>query len=112
MLKLPSQEYGVYQPFESWELEQVSEYLIAGQMGIYAYQPVPATPTMDLNTLNINAIATALNNSGKVTVKYAKISWNESGSTVTDFVFGFVAHDAAISYAYQTSLARTYRRWD
>lgn len=93
---MPSNEIGTPQPFEQWETLTFTEYAVVGQFGFRGYQPTPATPTMDMNTLNsvnaLNQIANAINSFGKLTVKYMKISWNQTGTTVTDFVFGMVAN--------------------
>lgn len=84
-------EIGTQQPFVEWETITPTEYAVLGQLGLYAYQPTPSTTSINLDALDLNQIKAAIDK-GNVTVAYMRVSWNISGSTVTDFVFGMVAN--------------------
>ncbi|MCJ7630847.1 hypothetical protein MUP77_00375 [Candidatus Bathyarchaeota archaeon] len=87
---MPYKEIGTFQDFSAWEAITPTEYAVLGQLGVYAYQPSPASTTIDLNALDLNAIKASMDK-GNLTVKYMRLSWNQTGTTVTDFVFGLVA---------------------
>lgn len=88
---MPYKEIGTPQPFEQWETLTATEYAVVGQFGFRGYQPSLATPSMDLNTLDLNQIKSSIDSFAKLNVKYMRISWNQMGTIVTDFVFGMVA---------------------
>jgi len=63
-------------------------------IGLYGYQPIPATLTSQnlaaLQNYNLATVATALQTTFQGTVNYIQLSWNESGTTVSDLVLGIV----------------------
>lgn len=88
---MPYKEIGTPQAFVMGEEIAPSTYAVLGQLGIYGYQSMAGTTTVNLNMVDLNAVKAAYERSGNIVIKYMKLSWNQSGSTITDLVFGWVA---------------------
>lgn len=92
---MPYKEIGTTIDPTNFKEISISSYYFAGQWGgIYAYQSYAASLTTSeiayLNGLDLNTVKTYLENTGLVTIQYMKMSWNETGTTITDFVLGMV----------------------
>lgn len=95
-------------PFKSWgtavqftEKRDInfSEQVPAGkQIGLYGYQPMPATLSQNnltaLQNFDLNVLVNAIQSAVQGQVNYVQLSWNELGSTqVSDMVLGVVFHN-------------------
>lgn len=87
---MPYKEIGTPVDFSSWSIVSAGEVLVAGVAGIYGYQSVAGSTSINIDTIDLYAVKSSLEASGKVTINYMRMSWNQSGTTITDFVFGFV----------------------
>lgn len=91
--------WGTPVPFTKYFKINFTESVPAGkQIGIYGYQPIPATlSSADLSALrafNLTVLVSAIQAAIPGEVKFMEMSWNEPGGTnVTDLVLGLVFHN-------------------
>ena len=96
---MPYFETGVQVPFTAADKVNLLTVALQGQnIGIVGLLRVPGTvdaPTVSmLNNFtqqNLTGIATKIGTDSSTTIKYMKMSWNLSGSRITDLVIGLVA---------------------
>jgi hypothetical protein len=89
---MPYKEYGTPQDFSGSQIIDPAMYVITGMHGIYGLQSHEGTTAVNIDSISLQAIALKLQQSGKVSVDYIRLSWNQSDSTVTDLVLGILWH--------------------
>jgi len=101
---MPYFETGVQVPFTAADKVNLLTVALQGQnIGIVGLLRVPGTidvPTVamlnNFTQQNLTDIATKIGTDSSTTVKYMKMSWNLSGSTITDLVLGLAVQITSV----------------
>lgn len=84
------QEIGTQVDFTNYQVVGMDEFLVSGLAGSVGYQSYPGQTSVNLGNINLYNVKNALESSGKISINYMLLSWNNYGSQITDFRFGFV----------------------